>query len=53
MFRVFPVKSGALLALAPALGDGVDSDVARGAWHAAATRSATNVIDRSGSARLM
>jgi len=45
MFNVFPVKSGALLTAA-ALGAGVDSDVARGAWQAVVTSRAATVRDR-------
>jgi hypothetical protein len=49
MLSVFPVKSAALLALAA----GVDSDVARGAWHPLATRSAANVRAAACNGRLI
>src|SRR5256885_4706105 len=44
MFRVFPVKSGAALALAP--GAVVPLEVARGAWQAAATSNSAMVTER-------
>src|SRR5260221_9714481 len=48
MLSVLPVKSGALLAatLAPVVGAGDVSDVARGAWQAAATSTVATVRDR-------